>query len=605
MEREQLHAAVLADINNRSTWEQRQLKWYQMRHNGLRRRSKPWPNAADLHFPLSDTIIGKLKPYYFEQLFATDTVASFTARRNQDIALTTAAGRWFDYKLKQKSNLETEVLSWIDHMLTPGRAVIKVRWDTTKKQLCFDAINPLNLIVPPHTNDIETADRIVHVIPMSVEAYRRNKNYRQDEDFIASISGDRRENKKNDTGGVEQEKIEREGITYSNDSSTIIVWEAYEKDPAGKWLITTYSPQRPDQDIRPPMAIPYDHGQPPFVDAVYEIKDKGWFSSRGIPELVAPFESSLCKLWNEKHDCMTLYNRPLFNTSREIPNAANLQFHPGQILPFDIKPIPHNPPPMSFDQEMVSTRMVAEQRVAMPDFGMGQAINTRDRKTATEINAIGEMMGNATDLRMRLFRKSLGRLYRMCWDLLIQYDSDDLLFYFEDSAVQIDKNALHGDYFIYPTGSADGVSKVYNFQKAVARMQMFNNDPFIRQDELRKSVLESDDPALVKRLLTTPQLQMARQQEDQANEISYLRIGFPAAVEPQDDDVIHIQTCLQYLEQRGQVGAQFDPLEHGRIVEHVNQHLAALDEKNPKVANQIRRELAARAKQPPQIAPAQ
>jgi hypothetical protein len=346
------------------------------------------------------------------------------------------------------------------------------------------------------------------------------------------------------------------------------------------------------------MAISYDCGPdgkpvPPFVDFVYEIKDKGWFAPRGIPELVAPFEASLSKLWNEKHDCMTLYNRPLFRTSREIPNAANLQFHPGQILPYDIQPVQHQQPPMSFDQEMVSTRMVAEQRVAMPDFGMGQAINTRDRKTATEINALGEMMGNATDLRMRVFRKSLARLYSMCWKILLQFSKDDLQYVFDEAGYILNKDALVGQYAIAPTGSADGVSRTYMFQKAVTRMQMFANDPFIKQDELRKSVLEADDPALVKRLLTNPQIQMQRQAEDQANEITYLLIGFPAVVDPLDDHAIHIKTCVDFIKQRAQLSVPFDPMGHQRLMEHINGHLEALQQTDSKMANQIRRELTA------------
>ena len=49
-------------------------------------------------------------------------------------------------------------------------------------------------------------------------------------------------------------------------------------------------------------------------------------------------------------------------------------------------------PPISWEQEIVQTRMIAEQRLSLPDFGVGQMINTRERRTATEVNAIGGMM---------------------------------------------------------------------------------------------------------------------------------------------------------------------------------------------------------------------
>jgi FMN phosphatase YigB (HAD superfamily) len=56
------HDDIMAALTARKHWEQRQATWYQMRHDGLRRRNKPWPNAADMHYPLADGIIEKLKP---------------------------------------------------------------------------------------------------------------------------------------------------------------------------------------------------------------------------------------------------------------------------------------------------------------------------------------------------------------------------------------------------------------------------------------------------------------------------------------------------------------------------------------------------------------
>src|SRR4051812_29698329 len=110
MDRRSLFTAILQDIHQRSPWETRQAIFYKMRHDGLRRISKPWPGAADLHYPLADTIINKLKPYYFEQLFATDTLATFVCDEPGHEADTTGIARWFDYKLKQGTNLETEIL---------------------------------------------------------------------------------------------------------------------------------------------------------------------------------------------------------------------------------------------------------------------------------------------------------------------------------------------------------------------------------------------------------------------------------------------------------------------------------------------------------------
>src|SRR3954454_1235964 len=76
-----LHGKICGDLRSRQAWLSRQSAWYQMRHDGLRRKSKPFPGAADLHYPLADSIIEKLKPFYFNQLFATETVAEFVPKR--------------------------------------------------------------------------------------------------------------------------------------------------------------------------------------------------------------------------------------------------------------------------------------------------------------------------------------------------------------------------------------------------------------------------------------------------------------------------------------------------------------------------------------------
>jgi hypothetical protein len=589
MDRQALHSEILQDLKARNTWETRQRTWYQMRHDGLRRRYKPWPNASDLHFPLIDTAIEKLKPYYAEQLWATDTIATFVAKRSQSTNLTTGAAQWFDYKIKQCSNLEDAAVTWIDHMLTSGRAVMKVRWDTKKRCVCFDPISPLNIIVPRWTKDIESAERIVHVIQISKEAYKLQENYRQEPDFVESICG-KGNSKENDTAQAELEKELREGLTGSESPDQIILWEVHYK-VGGKWMVETFSPLNPTKAVKDRTATPYNHGLPPFVDAIAERKDEGWYSPRGIAEKLAPFEASLCRLWNEKHDFMTLVNRPLFK-NEGTRNTANFQMVPGQILPEGIEPVILQQPPVSFDQEMTSTRQVAEQRVAMPDFGMNQVMNTRDRRTATEIQSINGVMSNAIDLRARIFRRALGRLYRMAWSLYCEFERESLQYFFQENLLELPKDALHEEYHIMPTGSADGVNKAYLMQKAISRFQMFAGNPFIDQRNLVTSVLEADDPTLARRLLTSPEQVSADQMEEQAYEITVLRDGWPASIKPTDDHAAHIQVLMGYLNKQAQTGQPFDPVAKQRIDEHLMQHLQALQQADPKKFKELQAAMA-------------
>ncbi len=588
-DREKLNADVLQDLADRSVWDTRQRMFYEMRHHGLRRKSKPWPGASDVHFPLVDTTISELKPAYFQQLFATDLIAQFIPTTPQVAEYTTAAAQWFDHRIKQKTNLETEVLSAVDAMLMCGTGILKVLWDYSSKRLKYYTVDPQHFVVPAWTRDIADADRICHISVYSVDAYKRQKHLKQDAETVKLITGSYSE----DSGGADTDyvKYEREGLTLP-DTDQIIVWEVYHRCPdSGQWLICTYSPTSPDIDLRPPMKIPYNHGKPPFIAFNYEIKDPGFYSSRGVVELQAIFEAELTKLMNEKNDAMTVFNRPLFRAERDMPNSGNLRMTPGSILPYGIQPVAQQSPPISFDQQMNIMREIAQNRVSTPDFGLTQTLQNSERRTATEIQAIGGLYQQSSDLRMRIFRIALGNLYRMSWSILLQYDKTSLDYWYLDTAEQIPQEALHEQYGIQPTGSADGVNKQLLMQKAITRFQMFADDPYIDQGQLRKTILESDDATLVKRLYVDPMLTQSTQAEDQANEITFLRLGFPALVKDSDDHLVHIQTVMSYITNRADTGAPPEPAEGQFLEQHIGEHLEKLKEADPKTGRQVEQEL--------------
>ena len=588
MERRELHSAILEDIQERQRWEHRQGLWYEMRHNGLRRKNKPWPNAADLHYPLIDTVVDKLKPFYYQQIVGMDVVSSFVPLCNQMNAFTVTAERWFDYKMKERSNFQTEALTWIDHGLMSGRSVLKVFWDNDNKRVSFDAIDPMYFIVPTHTKKLADADRMVHVMPMSVQAFKASPYYKPE--VLKQIQGDNNRDGQN-SSLKEQETFSREGITYDSNDDRVIVWEVYSKNEDGDWEIHTYSPAAVDVDLREPMKLPYKHGEPPFVDFSYEIKDKGWYSPRGVCEQLAPYESYLCKLWNEKTDAATMYNRPLFRAEREVPNSANLRMTPGQILPYGIAPVTMPQPPINFDQEMTSARMIAEQRIAVPDFGVGQMINTKERRTATEVQAIGELMHQSSDLRARVFRLALAGVYRQAWGLLLQYDSKDLQFRYLDDTQAIDPVVLHSEYVIEPKGGVDGINRALKLQQAVHRKQLFAGSPWVDQVELDKSIMELDDPVLIKRLVRDPQFKEQDEAEDEAHKITILEKGYPARVKEGQNYGLRLQVLLGYLQQREAIGEPLSEVAQQRMTERLQGLLAGLDQTDPNMAKALRKQL--------------
>jgi len=583
----ELFTLVSNDISSRVRWETRQALWYQMRNDGLRRKHKPWPNASDVHFPLIDTTINKLKPSFFQQAMGLDVLATFVPMRSQLSAFTSAAEQWFSYKLNEKSNYATEVMSWIDHMLVSGHGVLKVYWNPDKGQLEFQSIDPVYMIVPPWTKDIGGADRVCQVIPMSLESYKRAGIYKDNKATLEAISG-----AQNEEGGMLSElknnKEIREGLTHSNDEEQVIVWEVYSRDKDGDWIMECFSPQAPDIALRKEMKVPFDHGVPPFVSCKYEITGGGWYSPRGVCEMLGPFEIALNKTWNEKMDAATLLNQPMFKAERDLPNSINLRMTPGQILPFGIAPVQMPSTPIDFDNEMTQTQSIAEQRVTVPDYGI---MADRDRRTATEIEAINAQAQQNMDLRLRLFRHALGDLFRQAWSLLIQFDSKDLQYRFLEDSLAVDPVALHEQYQIEPRGGMDMVSRAMLLNKAVQRKQLFMESPWINQVELDKSILELDDPALIPRLVQDPNQKEVDEGEDEQRTLPALLIGQIIPVKAGQNYQTRIGVIMTFLEQSRQTGMQISPQGMQAIMARLDGLLVAMEEVDTNNARALRKDV--------------
>src|SRR5205823_13944865 len=133
-------------------------------------------------------------------------------------------------------------------------------------------IRPIYVIAPSWTEELGDADWLVHVMHLSEDSYRRNKEYTQDDALISSIKG-----KGNDSGATisqQQNILRREGINTGSNENQIVLWEVYPRDSGNNIMVDTISPLAgPDKEIRAQFGIPYKHEQFPLVDLRYELVD--------------------------------------------------------------------------------------------------------------------------------------------------------------------------------------------------------------------------------------------------------------------------------------------------------------------------------------------
>jgi hypothetical protein len=200
-------------------------------------------------------------------------------------------------------------------------------------------------------------------------------------------------------------------------------------------------------------------------------------------------------------------------------------------------------------------------------------------------------MGQSTDLRARVFRLSLAQVYRQAWAILCQFAKKDLVFMFNGKFGILPEKAMEAEYAVMPSGSADGVNKAVQFQKAVARMQMFANNPTVDQVGLIRSVLEQDDPSLANKLIVDNGAKALTEGEEQAMENLVMESGVPAAVDGNDDHMVHIQTLVGRVQQV-QASGGGNPQAQQLYAQHLEQHLQALGQRDKNAERAIRKQLA-------------
>lgn len=588
-------------LGDRTEWDAAQRLYYAMRHQGVRRASKPFPKAADFHMPLVDNAIAKHKPFWFGQAFNSDRLATMTATRSQAEYLTRAATEWFDWALRSQSNFQDALVAVIDAMLLRGRGCLKVIADVREgNKLKFEAIDPQFVLMAPGADDFADADWFIHVKHLTRGQWRRDPRLNQEPGTWEKVCGGQE-----NFNQIWQDKQTREGVTHTDNSDVAVIWECWEQDADG-WTVSMVSPQT-NELVREPFRCPYKaaDGKPslPFFSFPLETKDSGWYSPRGLGEKLGAFEMLACKVINDWLDGLSFTSKPLFTAEGALPNAAAIRFAPGEILPGNVRRVDMGATSVELPAMVNFVNQTAEQVGQMPDFGVGEN-QPNDKRTATEITRIGAVMDVGVSFNGEMFRRRLADVYRHCWALTLQYRPASLSYLAGDEAKKLPQEALHDAYAIQVGGRADQWNRQQAFQRAVARYQLLGADPNVSHEALVRAVLTADDPAAAKEAFVPSDQKAATEAEDEAGELLVLQSGFPCVVRPNEDHQQRLHIIASYLQKLHATGAPVDPIGQQRIQQHAAVHFAMLKQQNPQAAQQVAQQMAqteAQAQTPPQM----
>jgi len=313
-----------------------------------------------------------------------------------------------------------------------------------------------------------------------------------------------------------QTKEAREGLSSPIKDGFYEIWEMFceydiDGDGFAERVVIIYQPDTGKICLE--KEFDYDHGMWPFVMIPLEITDMRWYSSRGIPEMLEDMQKNVNVQHNAKLDRMTIQNAPTFKSRfGSLKNAGNFRWIPGQHLTVmnmdDLQPIQIPVLDSSFQMEENVTRQWAEEYIGVTDFGLTNPLsNTSEPRTATEINDISQIAAATFSLDAQIWQDGMKKIYHQVWSLFNQYGPDEMWVQVlgEDKPVFVSRHEIQGKFKLVPTGNAGNANRQLAHQKAMTRLQMFNGDPLIRQDQLRKDFFDTEDYRLAGRLMKTPE----------------------------------------------------------------------------------------------------
>lgn len=387
------------------------------------------------------------------------------------------------------------------------------------------ALNPrTDVIFPVDTCDIQEAAFVEHRYKVSkskikmLMASGKYKKYSDDE--ISQWSGT------SDYGNSTADYLKslRDGTSnyYIKDTEDITLcevdtWYDVNGDGLEERVRICYPMNNPRQ-ILFFIENPYDHGQFPYVVVRREFNDAEIMSSRGVAQLDDDFQTGISTLFNQDIDAGTISTTPtVVARKNSIKNLRNLRYVPGQVVEtengaadYQVTQNPNLGQSARF-ANMQYLKSWANDRVGNMQAALSSANNMPGAsqigtKTAKEVSAITAMTSQNTAMDLLVFQNQMADLYYQLDSLYYQFgDEVEELAITGQQPVRITRQEIQGKFNIVPNGKVNDADPTARTGQSQVLFQMLVNDPFIRQDQLRKLFLDNHDVKVSQMLLKTPE----------------------------------------------------------------------------------------------------
>lgn len=434
------------------------------------------------------------------------------------------------YQLDPDDPLDSQAMSDIMSWLRAGaEGSLRVkRRDVFVDAPRLVAVHPNDFVVPEHTNDLEDAERLVHIMFMTerqLEQSVRDKGW--DKKAVKELvdsrkqraTGSKTRGKGIFTDRMRQEEAFREGVSTTQSRDALYeIWEIStwftrrEGAPHEKSVFLT-TPEMHEVIFK---AHHYNRpsGKWNFHATFFEVNNRRYYSSRGVGEKMDDLDAEITFQHRAKLNRATIANSPTFLVRQGANiNSANWRWLPGQFYPvqnpqLDVAPLIVPNLDISFDAEQDTLRRWAEQLLGSADLALSSNQATQEARTAEEIRAIQAVARNALSLRGEMFQATMTDIYNEFFDMWHEWGPDEIWVQVTgEDPLRFTKEQLQGDFHLIPSAKIGEQDEALEAQRKLARVQVLLQ---VAQSGAMGDEFELDLPTAILDWLESEDLRAAR-----------------------------------------------------------------------------------------------
>lgn len=389
------------------------------------------------------------------------------------------------YELDLEEDDDKKIVSDIVEQFNSGERFIEFDLEEIYSMPDIETPNPDKIIVPSYTNDIEHSYRITEEFDLTrqeIEERIKNKIYL---DINLDFVGKGKEtNSYNDY--LEENKMRNEGLTDTNSGvdlyrirETICWHKPDDKDTWERWVFTYLAEiANPNEALLRRRQFPFEFDEWNYNRFDNEVKGKGHYSSRGVPEQIRALQDVMERNVNNMLVRDDLNNTPIWevaDTSEILTRGT--RFKPGELVPVsqlgtEIRQLnTTNTVDVSSERMMQILKAWAEEYLGSTDQLFRNSTNAGGGKTLGEIQMGFRQVVGQTQADVIRWNNCLSKVYLKIFKILGERVGEDLWI----DGVRVTKEDFNFPAEIRSNGTLEISDADMATQKAFMRLQTIVN----------------------------------------------------------------------------------------------------------------------------------